>query len=76
MNDNMNDNSFALMPGITLLIICVGICAFVMCLQHKEISELKRNSVISETSYKNQAIQLGYAEFDRTNGNWQWITNR
>lgn len=72
----MKDNSFALMPGVILLFVCLVLCVCVMFLQNREISELKRKAALTEMSYQTKAIQLGYAEFDRTNGNWQWLTNR
>jgi hypothetical protein len=47
-----------------------------MYMQNKEISEVRRKAALTEMSYQIKAITLGYAEFDRTNGNWQWLTNR
>ena len=35
---------------------------------------IKKNDKITEL--KETAIGLGCAEYNRTNGNWQWITNR
>lgn len=30
---------------------------------------------INHENLKKEAIQLNHAEYNRTNGNWQWITN-
>jgi hypothetical protein len=33
------------------------------------------NPVDQLNDMKQQAIVLGYAEYNRTNGGWQWVTN-
>jgi len=72
----MKDDFFALLPGVILLFACLVCCVCVMYMQNKEISEVRRKAALTEMSYQIKAITLGYAEFDRTNGNWQWLTNR
>lgn len=74
----MKDNSFALLPGVIIMFACmaISVCLLLLFLQNRKISELNRNAALTEMSYQTKAITLGYAEFNRTNGSWQWITNR
>ena len=32
-------------------------------------------AIIEEKIYQKKAISLNYAEYNKTNGNWQWKTN-
>lgn len=60
-----NNDTFVFSTIIGLCILLLGICVLSVTVMKADIAELKRD-----------AITLGHAEYNKINGNWQWITNR
>lgn len=53
-----------------LMVIVMGLLIWGASLPNKPSLE-----TVELVIMKREAINLGYAEYNRTNGNWQWITN-
>jgi len=62
-------------PIGSLIFFCFLLVMFGFCIAGRiwQPSDFKRGDEIK--SLKQQAITLGYAEYNQTNGIWQWKTN-
>lgn len=53
---------------VFLLTFCIVVACWIICLAFDTLEGRAKN-------LREQVISLGYAEYNSTNGNWQWKTN-